>query len=68
MGIVEGGGGGGGSGVYMPPVHSLLSSQEDNTESRMKRVKETNDIPERRIRFNFGPFLLPAMFHFSLLV
>lgn len=57
-------GGQGGLQLYAPrSLPSLIT--EDNTKSRKKGPKRRDKrYPRRRIRFNFTPFLLPAMFHF----
>ena len=41
-------------------------SSHHRGQHRVKNEKGKRDkrYPSRRIRFNFGPFLLPAMFHF----
>jgi len=61
MGIVAGGG------VYNG---GFTPSSHHGGQHRVKNEKGKRDkrYPRRRIRFNFGPFLLPAMFNFSLLV
>lgn len=53
--------------VVCPP---FTPSSHHRGQHRVKNEKGKRDkrYPRRRIRFNFGPFLLPAMFHFSLLV
>lgn len=49
---------------FMPPVHSPLSSKRTTPSQEWKGLKRDKRYPRRRIRFNFGSFLLPAMFHF----
>lgn len=53
-----------------PRSPPFTPSSHHTGQHRVKNEKGKRDkwYPRRRIRFNFGPFLLPALFHFSLLV